>query len=203
MRVRSRKLDEEKKRNLIEAAIEEIAANGIEGASYNRIIERSGLSKGAVYYYYENKESLYSVVLEEVERRFLMAVGKLKLPDDADVFWDVCGAYYERALGFAVSNMQLIEVARILVEPLRMDGVEAFEPLRRADRWTRTAIRKGQEIGALRSDLPAEFLSGILHAVGVAMDSWFFDMYRSDPKTVDTKDFVRFAINMYRRILSP
>lgn len=203
MRARSRKLDEEKKRNLIEAAIEEIAANGIGGASYNRIIERSGLSKGAVYYYYENKESLYSVVLEEVERRFLLAVGKLKLPDDGGDFWDVCGAYYERALKFAVSNMQLIEVARILVEPLRMDGVEAFEPLRRAGRWTRMAIRKGQEIGALRSDLPAEFLSGILHAVGVAMDSWFFDMYRSDPKTVDTKDFVRFAIDMYRRILSP
>ena len=48
----SRKIDDEKKAALIEAAMEEIAANGIDGASYNRIIERSGLSKGVVYYYF-------------------------------------------------------------------------------------------------------------------------------------------------------
>ena len=106
MRSRSRRLDEDKRRSLIDAAIEEIAANGMDGASYNRIIERSGLSKGAVYYYFENKESLYRIVLEEVERKFLEAVGTLRIPDDRDAFWGVCRSYYRKAIDFAASNLK-------------------------------------------------------------------------------------------------
>ncbi|MDI9370655.1 MAG: TetR/AcrR family transcriptional regulator [Synergistaceae bacterium] len=204
MRARLRRLDEEKRRSLIDAAIDEIAANGIEGASYNRIIERSGLSKGAVYYYFENKESLYGMVLEEVEREFLEAVGTLKIPDDRDAFWDVCGSYYRKALDFAVSNMKTVEVARSLIEPSSgaTPGAPAYESVRRVMRWVSYALRKGQDLGALRSDVAPELLWKMVRAIGHTMDSWLFDRL-DDEDQVDAKEFVEFAMDMYRRVLSP
>ena len=112
MSLRARKLDEEKREALLTAAMEEIAANGIDGASYNRIIERSGLSKGVVYYYFDNKESLYLTVLEEVERKFLASVGKLKMPAAREEFWTACRSYYEKAIRYGAGNLGIVKVVR-------------------------------------------------------------------------------------------
>ncbi len=190
----------------MDAAIEEIAANGIEGASYNRIIERSGLSKGVVYYYFENKESLYNTVLEEVERQFIAAVGTLRIPDDKDAFWDVCDMHYTKALRFAVSNLRIVDVARSFIDPANsqdFDRGAVFESLQKAERWTRCVLRKGQELGALRQDVDFDLLRNVVQAVGYTMDSWLFDKLRSEPDAVDIEHFVKFALDMFKRILSP
>ena len=79
--VRQERLKDDKKARLIEAAIEEFNEHGLQNASYNRIIERSGLSKGAVYYYFENKDALFCTVLEDIGERFLEAIKGLELPE--------------------------------------------------------------------------------------------------------------------------
>ena len=209
MRSRSRRLDEEKRKSLIDAAIEEIAANGIEGASYNRIIERSGLSKGVVYYYFENKESLYTTVLEEVEKQFLSAVGMLRIPEEKEAFWEVCNDHYKKALQFAVTNLKIVNVARSFLDPsnglLSCENQKGpvFESFRRAERWMTFVLRKGQELGALRSDTPPELLRSVVQAVGYTMDSWLFDRLLDGPESVDIDGFVAFALDMFKRILSP
>ena len=204
--MRSRKLDEEKKRNLIDAAIEEIAVNGIDGASYNRIIEHSGLSKGVVYYYFENKESLYKTVIEEVERQFISAVGPLKIPDDKELFWEVCDAHYRKALRFAASNLRVINVARSFIDPANYSCFEkgpVFDSFRRAERWTRSVLRKGQHTGALRKDVEFDLLRDVVQAVGYTMDSWLFDKLKNDPESVEVERYMEFALDMFKRILSP
>ena len=79
--VRQEQLKDDKKARLIEAAIEEFNEHGLQNASYNRIIERSGLSKGAVYYYFENKDALFCTVIEDIGERFLDAIKDLEFPE--------------------------------------------------------------------------------------------------------------------------
>ena len=56
--------------------------SGFEQASYNRIIERAGLSKGAMYYYFDDKLDLYVTVLEvDSTRRWREFLG---IDDDVD-----------------------------------------------------------------------------------------------------------------------
>ena len=62
-RPRFERLDPERRGAVLDAAATEFAARGYDGASYNRIIERSGVSKGAMYYYFEDKADLYATVL--------------------------------------------------------------------------------------------------------------------------------------------
>lgn len=205
MQTRNRRLDDEKRTALIEAAMEEIAANGIEGASYNRIIERSGFSKGAVYYYFENKESLYGTVLDEVEHKFIATVGRLKMPETKEEFWPLCRGHYEKAIRFGSDNFDMVKVVRSLIEPFttgKKDG-EIYENFRKIDRWTSYLLRKGQELGAIRRDVSEELIKRVLQAVGHAMDSWFFEMLEERPQSADLDLFLNFAMDMFERILSP
>ncbi|MBL3539332.1 TetR/AcrR family transcriptional regulator [Aminivibrio sp.] len=205
MRYGPRKIDDEKRAALIEAAMEEIAANGIDGASYNRIIERSGLSKGVVYYYFDNKDSLYLTVLDEVERQFLSSVGELKMPETREEFWTACRLYYEKAVRYGAGNLGIVKVVRNLIEPgTGMKGSPEFrENFRKVERWTANLLKRGQELGAIRKDVPPDLLRSVLQAMGHTMDSWLFENLEKAPGTVCIERFLAFALDMYERILSP
>ncbi|HTS91887.1 MAG TPA: TetR/AcrR family transcriptional regulator [Stellaceae bacterium] len=57
------------KRNIIEIATEEFAANGYNGARVDEIAARTNSSKRMLYYYFGDKEGLFRAVLEEGYRR--------------------------------------------------------------------------------------------------------------------------------------
>ena len=62
-----RKRTSEQSRNaIVRAAFGEIYAHGYQGARVERILARTGLSKGAFYHHFDSKRSLAYAVLEEV-----------------------------------------------------------------------------------------------------------------------------------------
>lgn len=66
-------LDKDKQQQILEAAFEEFTNEGYQKASTNKIIEKAGISKGLLFYYFKNKEGLknyltnYSIELIENE----------------------------------------------------------------------------------------------------------------------------------------
>src|SRR5258708_8776667 len=58
------KLPQEKRERLLEIAAEEFAKHGFEDGSVNRILERAKMSKGAAYYYFEDKIDLFFTVVQ-------------------------------------------------------------------------------------------------------------------------------------------
>ena len=61
--VRPRDADRSQK-DILDAALAEFAEHGLGGARMDRIAERAGVNKRLIYYYFENKESLFLAVLE-------------------------------------------------------------------------------------------------------------------------------------------
>jgi len=57
-------LAEEKKKRIIDACIEEFASNGYEKASTNSIIKNAGISKGALFHYFESKKKVFLYTLD-------------------------------------------------------------------------------------------------------------------------------------------
>lgn len=51
-------------KDILQAALGEFAEHGLGGARMDRIAERAGVNKRLIYYYFENKESLFLAVLE-------------------------------------------------------------------------------------------------------------------------------------------
>ncbi len=57
------KLDEEKQKRIIHAALKEFAEKGYEQASTNQIVKEAGIGKGMLFYYFETKEKLFNYLV--------------------------------------------------------------------------------------------------------------------------------------------
>ncbi len=59
------KLPLEKQQRILKVAREEFADNGFENTSIQQIAKKSGISVGSIYKYFENKESLFTYIVQE------------------------------------------------------------------------------------------------------------------------------------------
>ncbi|CAM5776514.1 transcriptional regulator [Labrys miyagiensis] len=58
-------VDNAKSRQILDGARKVFLAQGFEGASMNDIAREAGVSKGTLYVYFESKERLFSVIIDE------------------------------------------------------------------------------------------------------------------------------------------
>ncbi|OBG42569.1 spore coat protein CotS [Mycobacterium alsense] len=68
------------RRKILDAAIDVFGEVGYAAAGWNTIIERTGMTKGALYHHFDSKESLASAIIEEGSETILVA------------FHNVCGS---------------------------------------------------------------------------------------------------------------
>lgn len=68
------------RRKILDAAIDVFGEVGYAAAVWNTIIERTGMTKGALYHHFDSKESLASAIIEEGSETILVA------------FRNVCGS---------------------------------------------------------------------------------------------------------------
>jgi TetR/AcrR family transcriptional repressor of nem operon len=54
------------RRNLLDAGFREVYERGYQSADLDAVLERAGVTKGALYYHFENKEALGHAIIEEV-----------------------------------------------------------------------------------------------------------------------------------------
>jgi len=57
-------LPQEKRATIVNAALDEFAANGFEAASINRIVAASGIAKGSFYQYFEDKMDVFRYLID-------------------------------------------------------------------------------------------------------------------------------------------
>jgi len=67
--------------SILAAAEQEFAKHGLESARTEDIAERSGVTKGMIYHYFESKEKLYEAALEQVFAPLLLSLQKFADPD--------------------------------------------------------------------------------------------------------------------------
>ena len=189
-------LDPTKRETILRVAAEEFAAHGHAGASYNRILERCGVSKGAAYYYFEEKADLYLTVLRECTRRYLEFLGSPKSVDSAEAYWREADRITLRSFAFYRADPHAAALARTLARP---GGAELFPELRQIYRgWHLDWIERGQRLGAVRKDLPAELLLDIGLGLSETLDLWIAD----NVEELDDS-LAHSLVDCYRRVLAP
>ncbi|MHB1194452.1 MAG: TetR/AcrR family transcriptional regulator [Longimicrobiales bacterium] len=177
-RPRFEKLDPLKQEEILAAAADEFAARGFEGASLNRIIERSGTSKGALYYYFDDKADVLATVAEQAVKRVL---AETDFPPLESLTKE---DYWERVREASRRSFESLEAETWYMRLLR-----AFWRLREEEAartatvgvldWSRDITRhflvRGQELGTVRTDLPLELMLGMFLAADQAGDRWMLD----------------------------
>jgi AcrR family transcriptional regulator len=75
MPARKQDLSEERKNEILDAALEVFSELGLQEASVDDVVERAGLSKGTLYWYFKSKDRLIGALMK---RFFAQELGKIR-----------------------------------------------------------------------------------------------------------------------------
>ena len=167
-------LDEERRRNILDIAGAEFSQKGFEGASLNEIIQKTKISRGSMYYYFEDKEDLYLTVLKQAMSDFAELVGGIATEIYTDDFWGDIREFYTRVLEVSFARPELVSlVGGYFSLSANKYGSGAFVTFYlQIMVYIENIIIRGQEMGAVRTDIPRDLLVNIICSIGEAMDFW-------------------------------
>lgn len=205
-RPRFERLDPEKRRRILAVAAEEFATRGFESASLNQIIDQAGISKGAAYYYFDDKADLFATVIRDGMESFRPPPGAALDVDalDAVTFWPAVLASYRGLLDCIRQQPWLTALGKMFYGPppssAMGDLVAAQLDVARA--WLARIIDRGRALGVVRTDLPGDLLLTMVAAAGEAADRWFV----ANRERLDPRDADRLALTLFsalRRLAEP
>ena len=167
-------LPPEKREQIVNAAVEEFAVNGLENASTNRIIAQSGISKGSFYQYFEDKQHVfdYLVTLLGEEKQVYFAD---KRPPDGIL--DTFGYYrwiIKTGMEFNSSNPRLVQaVSRVLLNEGVYYGKE-FEKYRdQTTQALRAMIEQAMQHGEVDPSVDVELAVMVMETWTNAISTYF------------------------------
>lgn len=178
-RPRFTKLPKAKQGAILAVAAEEFAAHGLQAASFNRIIENAGLSKGAMYYYFDDKEDLFLAVLDDVMAQVVTQLGEFPSPRSAEEFWAALRGMYFRMLDIYRQAPQQASLARSFLRALgspRIAGAYA-QIEQSAGSWFSIILAQGQSVSAVRTDTPVDLLLAAAFGLLEGTDRWLIDRW--------------------------
>jgi AcrR family transcriptional regulator len=196
-------LEPEKQEAILRAAGEEFAEKGFQSASINRIIRNSGMSKGSVYYYFEDKADLFATTMEKSFQRIVDEIGWFSLevlgPDE---FWDALLELTHRTVAWARRNDWWMMLGRAFHRIQQEPGMEAatgrYSELGKG--WWKSIIERGQTLGVIRNDLPLDLLVEIVMGADQGGDRWMMDHW-DDFSEAGMKRIVDARVDLLRDML--
>ena len=184
---------EETRRIFLDVAKEEFVENGYNNASTSRIVEKSGMARGSLYYHFGDKYGLFQAVYTEMMENALKLVSKTM--DDQNTAWESfikgCMAFLDICMNKDYRTIALIESQSALSFDERMEIMQ------------RTLLGKLVEIinelmnaGCFKGHTPKTatiFILGILTEIGRSFN------YSQDIKQ-DRKDHGQAFIETMNRL---
>jgi AcrR family transcriptional regulator len=150
---------EARRRQILDAARRCFAIYGYEGATVRRLEEATGLSRGAIFHHFGDKETLFLALARDDARRMAEVVAEQGL---VQVMRDVVAG--AGAPGPAEWLSTRLEVSRRLRtdSEFRARWAEQSVELTTA---TRARLERQRDAGNLRTDVPLDVLAGYLELV--------------------------------------
>lgn len=198
-------LDDEKQQRIIDAAGEEFAEKGYEGASINRIIKQAGISKGSLYYYFEDKADLFATVVTYASEKIMKATTGIDFSHlTAETYWESLRSMGQQGMAQAVESPWFMRFTRVFYE--HYDTSDTHSPASKVVDWSlnvaMSLIKRGQELEVVRTDLPSDYLAACLLGLGEGMGKWAVAHWDSLSEQ-DFKNLQEAKLDLMRRILTP
>src|SRR5215470_10876280 len=167
------KLPLEKRERLMEAAAREFAAYGFDDASVNRILETVQMSKGAAYYYFEDKVDLFFTVIQYCNERlklFNLELDPAMLTEEN--FWPTFAELHRQPLLRSFEQPWLFATVRAAgrLSPATLEREPLATFAKQIAMWVMAIVKRGQELGIIRTDIPGEMIFAWLQALDDASD---------------------------------
>ena len=158
--------------DITRAAIELFAAQGYANTSVQQIVEAAGVTKGAMYHYFESKDDLLFSVYER-----MLSLQTDHLDDivargasTAQTLHDVCVDVIETSIDFLPEGTVFFRSVHMLSEPRQK---EVTRRRRQYHDVFASLIERGQEEGLYRTDVPRAVLVANFFADVHYLSNWY------------------------------
>jgi len=182
------------RRDLMDIAIDCFARYGYQGTSIDRIAKAAGVTKGAIYHHFKDKEELlFDAVKTRVgqfERR--VASDLTPVDDAAQALQEVTRVCLEHATR---SNHRRF-IVTLMVEALDTNArlsAEFRDMMIRFRAFLRSIIELGQKRGAFRGDVNAATAAGVYAAAVMGAEI----QYYQDPETIDLEESLGMFVEQF------
>ena len=182
------------------SAIDCFARLGYQGTSIDRIARDTGVTKGAVYYHFRDKEELlFEAVKDRIggfEQQVLAEVRPAR--DALDNLRQVVDACFFHA---TVSNHRRF-IITLMIEALDTNprlSTEFRNILRRMRVFLTGVIRRGQQRGTLRQDVPAEAAAAVIMGGIIGAEVQHYQ----DPEEIDLRRVLDTLVEQLTAWLAP
>ena len=200
------KLEPERRDALLQSALEEFVERGYEQASMNQIIARAGVSKGAMYYYFEGKEDLFATLIERQVLEHWQAIGPLPVEQlTAHTFWDELRQFMLRFMEFFFSDNLHLRLWRVCQQACQDPHLARVMHKRMGQKqdFLRGLVTRGQEVGAVRRDMEVELLVQLCDAVAITHEAWIASQDHAPPTQEQLIWRVQLRHDLIQRLLTP
>ncbi len=175
------KMEHEKRERLLEVAAQEFARYGFEDASINRILDHVQMSKGAAYYYFEDKVDLFFTVVQYCNERLNLIDQEIDPATlTSETFWPTFAELHRQPLIRSFEQPWLFAAVnaarRLPPSALEREPLATFA--RQLIAWVMTIVKRGQELGVIRTDIPGELIFAWLQALDEASDQWLLAQWK-------------------------
>ena len=188
------------RKQLMTAAIDCFARLGYQGTSIDRIARDAGVTKGAVYYHFRDKEELlFEAVKDRVggfEQQVLEEVSPTR--DALENLRHVVDACFFHA---TVSNHRRF-IITLMVEALDTNprlSVEFRSILRRMRAFLAGIVRRGQQQGVIRRDVAPEAVAALVTAGIIGAEVQHYQ----DPEQIDLRGVLDTLVVQLEGWLAP
>jgi AcrR family transcriptional regulator len=200
---RFHKLPPAEQRRILDAATAEFARGGYEGASLNHLLAGLEMSKGALYYYFSDRDDLYAAVVERAILAFSGELAGTFAPRSAAEFWPAIEALAVRGFEYIRKHPKETQALRSFQQDLRRHQKPAFEKALGMVRSNfRVLVRRGIELGCVRTDIGEDLLVELLDAVDAVVDARLFAEDHLGGRAA-AKKYAALSIDLGRRIAAP
>jgi TetR/AcrR family acrAB operon transcriptional repressor len=182
------------RRDLMDIAIDCFARYGYQGASIDRIAKAAGLTKGAIYYHFKDKEELlFEAVKNRVSQFERRVTGDLGSISDAVA---ALRRVTEVCLEHATKSNHRRLIVTLMVEALGTNArlsAQFRDMMRRFRAFLSGVIEVGQRAGVFRADVSAGTAAGVY--AGAVMGAEI--EYYQDPERIDLAQHLRTFLDSY------
>jgi AcrR family transcriptional regulator len=158
----------ETRASLLGAARELFASRGFADTSVDEIVSAAKVTKGALYHHFRNKEGLFAVVYEQVQREVSdLVVAEFLRPDPWDALHVGCELWIDAHLDPAVQRIAMRDARAVLGWEVVRDVETRFGAVA-----LRGVLRRAIRVGVLNPDVPLRPLA--LMIMGALNEACFY-----------------------------
>jgi AcrR family transcriptional regulator len=188
------------RKQLMTAAIDCFARLGYQGTSIDRIARDAGVTKGAVYYHFRDKEELlFEAVKDRIGGFEQQVLEELSPTQDAlEKLRHVVDACFFHA---TVSNHRRF-IITLMIEALDTNprlSTEFRNILRRMRDFLTNVVRRGQQRGTLRRDVTPEAAAAVIMGGIIGAEVQHYQ----DPEEIDLRRVLDTLVEQLTAWLSP